>query len=49
MQNARGQQLQQQRERPCGVQQGDPIAGLLFDVYIDQVVREAMRGGIEGS
>ena len=28
-------------ETPWGVEQGDPIAGLLFNVYIDHMVREA--------
>ena len=29
-------------DTPWGVQQGDPIAGLLFNIYIDHVVREAL-------
>ena len=32
---------------PWGVQQGDPIAGLLFNVYIDHVVREALKAAEE--
>ena len=30
-------------DTPWGVQQGDPIAGLLFNIYIDHVAREAME------
>ena len=29
-------------DTPWGVQQGDPIAGLLFNIYIDFVLREAL-------
>ena len=34
---------------PWGVQQGDPIAGLLFNVYIDHVVREALATAEEAA
>ena len=36
-------------DTPWGVQQGDPIAGLLFNIFIDHVVREALATAEEAA